>query len=130
MEDEECYAFGLDANKNQITSIASNAGQCLWNGIADQDKAERTVKRLLQADMWSGWGIRTLSNNNPAYNPSPTNAALSGHTITASSRLASNAMASQTRPISSYAACSTPSDASMPIELPGLDSTQLHHLVH
>ena len=69
MEDEGCFAYGLDPNKRQITSIASNAGQCLWGGIADQDKAERTAKRLLQKDMWSGWGIRTLSSKNPAYNP-------------------------------------------------------------
>ena len=69
MEDEGCFAYGLDPDKKQITSIASNAGQCLWGGIADQDKAERTAKRLLQEDMWSGWGIRTLSSKNPAYNP-------------------------------------------------------------
>jgi len=27
------------------------------------------VRRLLKPDMWSGWGIRTLSERNPAYNP-------------------------------------------------------------
>ncbi len=69
MENLGCYAYGLDPHKRQITSIASNAGQVLWSGIADQDKAERTAKRLLQDDMWSGWGIRTLSSDNPAYNP-------------------------------------------------------------
>ena len=69
MEDEGCFAFGLDPEKKQITSVASNTGQCLWSGIVDQDKAERVVKRLLQDDMWSGWGIRTLSSKNPAYNP-------------------------------------------------------------
>ncbi len=69
MEDQGCYAYGLDPQKKQITSIASNAGHCLWSGIADQDKAERIAKRLVQPDMWSGWGIRTLSQTNPAYNP-------------------------------------------------------------
>jgi glycogen debranching enzyme len=69
MENEGCFAYGLDPEKKQITSIASNAGQLLWSGIADQDKAERTVQRLLKEDMWSGWGIRTLSSKNPAYNP-------------------------------------------------------------
>ena len=69
LEDEGCYAFGLDSNKQLIRSIASNAGQCLWSGIADRDKAQRTAQRLLQEDMWSGWGIRTLSSYNPAYNP-------------------------------------------------------------
>jgi glycogen debranching enzyme len=69
MEDEECYAYGLDPEKKLITSIASNAGQCLWSGIADRDKAQRVAQRLLQEDMWSGWGIRTLSAKNPAFNP-------------------------------------------------------------
>ena len=69
MEDEGCFAYGLDPDKRLITSIASNAGHCLWSGIAEQEKAERTAKRLLQEDMWSGWGIRTISSKNPAYNP-------------------------------------------------------------
>jgi glycogen debranching enzyme len=69
METEGCFAYGLDPDKKQITSIASNAGQCLWGGIADPDKAVRTARRLLQEDMWSGWGIRTLSSKNPAFNP-------------------------------------------------------------
>ena len=69
MEDQGCIAYGLDPDKKLITSIASNAGQCLWSGIVDHDKALRTARRLLQEDMWSGWGIRTLSRNNPAYDP-------------------------------------------------------------
>jgi glycogen debranching enzyme len=69
MEDEGCYAFGLDSEKRQITSLASNAGHCLWSGIADPEKAMRTARRLLREDMWSGWGIRTLSAHSPAYNP-------------------------------------------------------------
>ncbi len=69
MEEERCFAYGLDPDKKQITSIASNPGHCLWSGIADQEKAERTARRLLQPDMWSGWGVRTLSKRNPAYNP-------------------------------------------------------------
>ncbi len=69
MEEEGCYAYGQDGHKKLITSITSNAGHCLWSGIADQNKAERTAWRLLQDDMWSGWGIRTISSKNPAYNP-------------------------------------------------------------
>jgi glycogen debranching enzyme len=69
MEDEGCYAYALGPQKELVTSIASNPGQCLWSGIADQEKAERTARRLLQEDMFSGWGIRTLSSKNPAYNP-------------------------------------------------------------
>ncbi|HEY0753914.1 MAG TPA: glycogen debranching N-terminal domain-containing protein [Ktedonobacteraceae bacterium] len=69
MEAEGCYAYGLDPSKQQITSITSNPGHCLWSGIAEPAKAARTAQRLLQEDMWNGWGIRTLSSNNPAYNP-------------------------------------------------------------
>jgi glycogen debranching enzyme len=68
-EDIGCYAFGLDPEKQPIKTIASNAGHCLWSGIASPEHAARVVQRLLQPDMWSGWGIRTLSSNNPAYNP-------------------------------------------------------------
>ncbi len=68
-EDLGCYCFGLDPSKQAIKTIASNAGHCLWSGIASPQHAARVVQRLLQPDMWSGWGIRTLSTRNPAYNP-------------------------------------------------------------
>jgi glycogen debranching enzyme len=63
------YAFTLDSDKQPVPTIASNAGHCLWSGIARLDHAERIVRRLFEPDMWSGWGIRTLSARNPAYNP-------------------------------------------------------------
>ncbi len=67
--DEGFYALGLDGHKRPIRTVASNPGHCLWSGIVDDDKAELVVLRLLGGDMWSGWGIRTLSAVNPAYNP-------------------------------------------------------------
>jgi glycogen debranching enzyme len=63
------YAFALDGDKRPVTTVASNAGHCLWSGIVRPDRAGRVVERLMQPDMWSGWGIRTLSAQNPAYNP-------------------------------------------------------------
>jgi glycogen debranching enzyme len=68
-EEIGCYVLALDPEKQQVRSIASNAGHCLWSGIARPDRAERLVKRFLEEDMWSGWGIRTMSALNPAYNP-------------------------------------------------------------
>ena len=68
-EELDCYAFALDADKQPVRSVASNTGHCLWSGIARPDRAARVVQRLLQPDMWSGWGIRTLSTQNPACNP-------------------------------------------------------------
>jgi glycogen debranching enzyme len=69
MEDEGFYCLGLDGSKEQIRSIASNPGQLLWSGIVPPDRAERLVQRLFQPDLWCGWGIRTLSAKNPAYDP-------------------------------------------------------------
>jgi glycogen debranching enzyme len=63
------YAFTLDPDKRPVRTIASNAGHLLWSGIATPERAARVVKRLMEPDMWSGWGIRTLSAHNPAYNP-------------------------------------------------------------
>lgn len=68
-EDIGYYALTLDRDKKPVSTIASNAGHCLWSGIVSRDRASRVVKKLLEPDMWSGWGIRTLSANNPAYNP-------------------------------------------------------------
>ncbi|BAZ68579.1 MAG: amylo-alpha-1,6-glucosidase [Pelatocladus maniniholoensis HA4357-MV3] len=69
MEDEGFYCLGLDNNKQQIKSIASNPGQLLWSGIVPQERAKKVVDRLFQPDMWCGWGVRTLSAKNVAYNP-------------------------------------------------------------
>ncbi|MEP6967910.1 MAG: glycogen debranching N-terminal domain-containing protein, partial [Pseudomonadota bacterium] len=63
------YAFCLDGEKKPVLSVASNPGHCLWSGIVPKDRAARVVRRLMEPDMWSGWGIRTLSSDHPAYNP-------------------------------------------------------------
>jgi len=63
------YAYCLDGEKRPVLTVASNVGQCLWSGIIRPDHAARVVQRLLAPDMWSGWGIRTLSAEHPSYNP-------------------------------------------------------------
>jgi len=63
------YAFALDGDKRQVLSIASNPGQCLWSGIVPPDRARKVADRLMQPDMWSGWGIRTLSARHKSFNP-------------------------------------------------------------
>ncbi len=68
-EVEGTYAYGLDGDKRPILSVASNPGHLLWSGIVPPDRAGRVVARLTQPDMWSGWGIRTLSAKHPSYNP-------------------------------------------------------------
>jgi glycogen debranching enzyme len=68
-EETGFYVYALDGNKKQVQTIASNPGHLLWSGIVSPERAARVVSRLLKPDMWSGWGIRTLSSDNPAYNP-------------------------------------------------------------
>jgi glycogen debranching enzyme len=63
------YAYCLDGDKNKVLSVVSNPGHCLWSRIVPRERAHRVVQRLLRRDMWSGWGIRTLSRDHPAYNP-------------------------------------------------------------
>lgn len=69
MDDKQCYCLALDKNKHQARVISSNAGQALWTGIALPDHAHRVVERLMQPDMFSGWGIRTLAEGEVRYNP-------------------------------------------------------------
>ena len=60
---------GSTARSGRSRSVASNAGHCLANGIVPPERAGRVVERLMADDMWSGWGIRTLSSDHAAYNP-------------------------------------------------------------
>ncbi len=69
MESESCFAQALDGDKRPVTSITSNAGHLLWSRAIDSDKAKRLVGRLMDEDLFSGWGIRTLSRSSPNYNP-------------------------------------------------------------
>ncbi|HET6610277.1 MAG TPA: glycogen debranching N-terminal domain-containing protein [Rhodopila sp.] len=69
--DEETgfYAYMLDGEKRKVMTVASNPGHLLWSGIVPPDRAARVVQRLMAPDMNSGWGIRTLSADHPAFNP-------------------------------------------------------------
>ncbi|HEY0600339.1 glycogen debranching N-terminal domain-containing protein [Brevundimonas sp.] len=69
MEDEGSFAMALDADGRQVRSIGSNALHCVATGIADKALVTRTLDRLFAADMFSGWGVRTLSSDHPSYNP-------------------------------------------------------------
>jgi glycogen debranching enzyme len=64
-----CYAYALDGEKNKVLTVSSNMGHCLWSGIVPHERAQAVVKRLMAPDMWTGWGIRTLSSLNAAFNP-------------------------------------------------------------
>jgi glycogen debranching enzyme len=63
------FVLALDGNKRQCRVRSSNAGQCLFSGIASNAQAVRTMESLLLASAFSGWGIRTITTEENRYNP-------------------------------------------------------------
>jgi glycogen debranching enzyme len=63
------YAMALDGQKNQCRVRASNAGHCLYTGIADADQAARIAVTLMDDHSFSGWGVRTIAATEARYNP-------------------------------------------------------------
>jgi glycogen debranching enzyme len=62
-------AVGLDGRKQRIDSMTSNMGHLLWSGIVDPERASVLVERLFSDELFSGWGVRTLSSNDAGFNP-------------------------------------------------------------
>jgi glycogen debranching enzyme len=67
--DAAFYAMALDRSKSPVWTIASNPGHALGVGIVPEERARRVADRLMADDLFSGWGIRTLSTDHPSYNP-------------------------------------------------------------
>jgi glycogen debranching enzyme len=65
----ETYAVALDGAKKPCRVRTSNAGQLLFTGIVKPERAATIVGGLLGPDLFSGWGIRTVSNRAQRYNP-------------------------------------------------------------
>ncbi len=65
----QCYALALDGSKQPCFVRTSNAGQCLFAGIASPDRARRIAHTLMSDDSFSGWGIRTVAAGEARYNP-------------------------------------------------------------
>ena len=69
MPEENFYAMAIDPQGRQVRSIASNAGHLIACGVPDGNMVRPAADRLMSGDLFSGWGIRTLSNRHPAFNP-------------------------------------------------------------
>lgn len=68
-EEDGFYVIALDRDKKQVRTLASNAGHLLWSGILPPERVPIVAKQMLAPDMFSGWGIRTLSAAMPPFNP-------------------------------------------------------------
>jgi glycogen debranching enzyme len=69
LDDLGFYALALQKGGTPASVVASNPGQALWAGIVDRERAGATVRTLLSDEMYSGWGIRTLSTKEKRFNP-------------------------------------------------------------
>jgi glycogen debranching enzyme len=63
------YALALDGKKRPCRVRSSNAGQCLFTGIASPERARRTAETLMSEDFFTGWGVRTIASTETRYNP-------------------------------------------------------------
>jgi glycogen debranching enzyme len=68
-EELSTYALALDGAKRPCRVRTSNAGQCLFTGIARPDRARRVAQTLLGPESFSGWGVRTLAAGEARFNP-------------------------------------------------------------
>jgi glycogen debranching enzyme len=68
-EDLGTYALALDGDKRPCGVRTSNAGQVLLSGIAARERAVRVADALMDQDLFSGWGIRTVATSEARYNP-------------------------------------------------------------
>ncbi len=63
------YALALDGEKRRVDSLTSNIGHLLWSGIVPAERADAIVAQLMGDELWSGWGVRTMSSGDLAFNP-------------------------------------------------------------
>ncbi len=63
------YALALDGEKQKVDSLCSNIGHLLWSGIVPPHRVDAVVDQLMGDELWSGWGVRTMSTGDAGYNP-------------------------------------------------------------
>ena len=69
LPDAGFYALALDGDKKPVPTLTSNIGHLLWSGIVADERVEAVVAHLTGEHMFSGWGVRTLADGQPVYNP-------------------------------------------------------------
>jgi glycogen debranching enzyme len=69
MEELGYFAMALDGEKRQVQTLCSTIGHALWSRIIAEEHVPAVVRRLMAPDMFTGWGVRTLSKDMPGFNP-------------------------------------------------------------
>jgi glycogen debranching enzyme len=68
-DDISFYALALDKNKRPCRVRSSNAGHCLFTGIALPERARKLIRTLCEATFFSGWGVRTIAASEKRFSP-------------------------------------------------------------
>ncbi|MBV8205860.1 MAG: amylo-alpha-1,6-glucosidase [Acidobacteria bacterium] len=63
------YAMALDGDKKPVDVVSTNPGHLLWSRAVSRDRARTVAARMMREDMFSGWGWRTMSQQEPVFNP-------------------------------------------------------------
>ncbi|MGD0941167.1 MAG: amylo-alpha-1,6-glucosidase [Terracidiphilus sp.] len=63
------FVLALDGEKKHCKVRSSNAGHCLFSGIASEAQRRSVSEALLSTDFYSGWGIRTIVTSEKRFNP-------------------------------------------------------------
>ena len=66
---DSTYALALDGEKRPVDSLTSNIGHLLWSGIVPEARVDTIAQQLLGAELWSGWGVRTMASGDAGYSP-------------------------------------------------------------
>ena len=69
LPDRGFVALALDGEGRPVDSTTSNPRHLLWSGILPHELGVTVGLRLLEPDLFSGWGIRTMSTEDAAYHP-------------------------------------------------------------
>jgi glycogen debranching enzyme len=67
--EDRFFALALDPDKRPVRAVTSNVGHCLATGIIDRERLPQVVGRMFAPDLFSGWGVRTLSSAHAYYDP-------------------------------------------------------------
>lgn len=68
-DDRGWFVQAVGRDGRPVDSLGSNPGHALWTGIAEHDRADRYLDAVMEPEMWSGWGVRTLATSMAAYDP-------------------------------------------------------------
>src|SRR5207253_9349772 len=69
MQDQGFYAMALDGEKKPLDVVSSNVGHLLFTRVLSRERARIVVSRVMLVDMFTGWGLRTLSRSERVFNP-------------------------------------------------------------